>query len=130
MALNEKYILADSDALGSFGFITYSVSLEANDRSFIMGVRNTEDLAIFEDSLTTYSTAIHEYRHYYDMTHTTYGIEYFYNLDQALRQRFKQSNGDEYHFHKIKKFANELKKLDIRLITMNFGRMMIVKNGN
>lgn len=111
MALNENYILEDSDALGSFGFITYTVSLKAKDRSFLMGLRNKEDLATFEESLTTYSTAIHEYRHYYDMTHTTYGIEYFYNLDQALRQRFKQENGDEYHFHKIKKFANELKKI-------------------
>ena len=28
MALNENYILEDSDALGSFGFITYTVSLK------------------------------------------------------------------------------------------------------
>ncbi len=40
MALNENYILEDSDALGSFGFITYTVSLKAKDRSFLMRLRN------------------------------------------------------------------------------------------
>lgn len=111
MALNEEYILADSDELGSFNFITYAVSLNAKDRNFIKELSNKQDLASFEEVLTIYSTAIHEYRHYYDMTHTTYGIEFFYNLDQALKQRFKQTRGDEYHFYKIKKFANELKKI-------------------
>lgn len=111
MGLNSNYILADSDLLGSFGFEDYSVFLNVDDKSFLRHLKNDAELSDFEESLKLYSAAIHEYRHYFDMTHTTYGVTHFYNLDQALRQRFKQNKGDEFSFHKIKIFTNELKKI-------------------
>lgn len=111
MGLNSNYILADSDLLGSFGFEDYSVFLNVDDKSFLRHLKNDAELSDFEESLKLYSAAIHEYRHYFDMTHTTYGVTHFYNLDQALRQKFKQNKGDEFSFHKIKSFTNELKKI-------------------
>ncbi|PKH30521.1 hypothetical protein [Acinetobacter radioresistens] len=111
MGLNSNYILADSDLLGSFGFEDYSVFLNVDDKSFLQHLHKEAELGDFEESLKYYSAAIHEYRHYFDMTHTTYGINYFYSLDQALRQRYKKNKGDELNFHKIKSFTNELKKI-------------------
>lgn len=111
MGLNSNYILADSDLLGSFSFEDYSVFLNVDDKSFMQHINKEAELSKFEESVKIYSAAIHEYRHYFDMTHTTYGVSHFYNLDQALRQKYKQNKGDEFNFHKIKQFTNELKKI-------------------
>lgn len=80
MAINESHILADSDVLGNFNFITYNIFLLADDANFVAKIRNNPDIFSFKESVELFSVMIHEYRHYYDMTHTVYGFNYLFNL--------------------------------------------------
>jgi hypothetical protein len=48
MAINESHILADSDVLGNFNFITYNIFLLADDASFIKNIRDDADIFTFK----------------------------------------------------------------------------------
>lgn len=111
MAINESHILADSDVLGNFNFITYNIFLLADDASFIKNIRDDTDILTFNESVELFSVMTHEYRHYYDMTHTTYGINYLFDLAIALGQGIDVKSGDEFKYYTIKEFTNNLKKI-------------------
>lgn len=111
MAINESYILSDSDIAGSFDFITYNIFIFEDDNSFIKKIKDIDDPLSFEESVFKYSVLLHEYRHYYDMTHTVYGFDYLYTLNEALSQNFNMNSGDEFNYYKVKKFSNDLKKI-------------------
>lgn len=111
MSINESYILADSDVLGSFDFFTYNITMFVDDSSFIKDIVKTDDVLSFEQSAELYSIMLHEYRHYYDMTHTVYGFNFLKSLDESLSQGFNVKSGDEFNYYKIKEFVNDFKKI-------------------
>ena len=111
MAINESHILSDSDVLGNFNFITYNIFLFSDDADFFKKIRNNSDMLSFYESVEMFSVMIHEYRHYYDMSHSVYGVNYLFNLHEALKQSINVKSGDEFQYFKIKNFTNNLKKI-------------------
>lgn len=111
MTINESHILSDSDVLGNFNFITYNIFILSDDTDFIKKTRNNPDILSFQESVELFSVMVHEYRHYYDMSHSVYGFNYLFSLQDALTQSIDAKSGDEYNFFKIKNFTNNLKKI-------------------
>ncbi|MDA3483269.1 hypothetical protein [Acinetobacter baumannii] len=111
MGFDANYILRDSDEAGCFDFMTFNVVLWEDDLSFLKNLKQTNKLLDFKEALSKYSVIMHEYRHYFDMTHTVYGVTYLSKLNEALLQKVNNKPGDEYNFHKIKDFTDNFKKI-------------------
>lgn len=111
MSLNRYYILSDSDILGSFDFFTYNIFLLADNLNFFWKIRSNPDIVSFQESVETYSVLIHEYRHYFDMSHTVYGFNYLFDLSEVLSLGIKEEPGNEFLYYKIKSFSNNYKKI-------------------
>jgi hypothetical protein len=111
MPFDTDYILSDSDVNGHFSFTNYCIYLHEDDLDFLNKIQQHSDLREYNEALRKFSTIMHEFRHYIDMTHTVYGVSYLHDLNYSLQLKYGSSNGDEFNYFKIKEFVDKQKTI-------------------
>lgn len=116
-----------SDVLGSFDFMTLSISLDSlniNDFNHLMSLlargdyedgmlnRNLE-YDLYEILKKIYGLSYHEYTHFIDSTSTAWGISFLLSLNEAYLTNHEIFGTEESEFYKAKSFFDLAKSFKL-----------------
>lgn len=119
--------LSKSDVLGSFDFMTLTISLESlniNDfKSLANKLSKTDynaqmhdkklDFDIYESLKNVYGLLYHECTHYIDTTSTVWGINYIKDMNEAYITNYNAFGTKEDEYFKAKQFYDKAKSLKL-----------------
>ena len=108
-----KKILSAVDVLGSFDFLTYTISLDSlnlNDIKILLDVKNISQSEINYKYRKVFCLAVHEYTHFVDASSTIWGINHLYLMNEAYLSSDSYKRDPE-EFYKAKKFHTHITKI-------------------
>lgn len=108
-----KKILSAVDVLGSFDFLTYTISLDSlnlNDIKILSDVKNLSQSETNYKYRKVSSLAVHEYTHFIDASSTIWGINHLYLMNEAYLSSDSYKKDPE-QFYKAKEFHTHITKI-------------------
>lgn len=108
-----KKILSAVDVLGSFDFLTYTISLDSlnlNDIKILLDVKNIGQSEINYKYRKVFCLAVHEYTHFVDASSTIWGINHLYLMNEAYLSSDSYKRDPE-QFYKAKEFHTHITKI-------------------
>lgn len=108
-----KKILSAVDVLGSFDFLTYTISLDSlnlNDIKILLDVKNISQSEINYKYRKVFCLAVHEYTHFVDASSTIWGINHLYLMNEAYLSSDSYKRDPE-QFYKAKEFHTHITKI-------------------
>lgn len=108
-----KKILSAVDVLGSFDFLTYTISLDSlnlNDIKILLDVKNISQSEINYKYRKVFCLAVHEYTHFVDASSTIWGINHLYLMNEAYLSSDSYKRDPE-QFYKAKEFHTHIRKI-------------------